>query len=193
MRHHATPDGEIVKHATSAQPRVISARAVVGAAKIKTGRLPIPVQFTVAANAGYPVAINEQVTLDFGLGLTFTPVPFVNMVAGKDGRALFTAALANVGATYQLNPKLDLRGDLGAGMLIFSGVSESPFTDNAPTSGALTMFHLRVGAAVEYAITPNVIAALSPAFSYSPPKEGLRDDIKSITAIDFMAGIGYRM
>ena len=56
------------------------------------------------------------------------------------------------------------------------------------------MFHLRIGVSGDYAITPNVIATIAPfAFSYSPPKAGLRDDIKSITAIDFMVGIGYRM
>jgi len=56
------------------------------------------------------------------------------------------------------------------------------------------MFHVRVGASADYAITPNVIATITPiAFSYSPPKEGLKDDIKSITRLDFMLGLGYRM
>ena len=56
------------------------------------------------------------------------------------------------------------------------------------------MFHLRIAASADYAITKNVlITAIPVAFSYSPPPNGLREDIKSITAIDFMIGLGYRM
>ena len=38
-----------------------------------------------------------------------------------------------------------------------------------------------------------MVTVPSFAFSYSPPKEGLAPDIKSITSFDFMLGIGYRM
>ena len=56
------------------------------------------------------------------------------------------------------------------------------------------MFHLRVGVSGHFALTRNLTATVAPlTFSYSPAKDGLRDDIKSITAIDFMVGVGYRM
>jgi hypothetical protein len=56
------------------------------------------------------------------------------------------------------------------------------------------MVHVRVGLSADYAITSNVVATLTPfAFSYSPPKQGLDDSIKSIMSIDFMLGVGYRM
>jgi hypothetical protein len=86
-----------------------------------------------------------------------------------------------------------VRGDLGVGALFFTNASGSPFTEGAPTSGALTMFHIRVGIGADYAITPNVLATVMPAFSYSPPKSGLDPSITAITAIDFMVGLGYRM
>jgi hypothetical protein len=102
--------------------------------------------------------------------------------------------VANAGVTYEVAPKIGVRGDLGLGALLFDGVSDSQFTGGAPTSGALTMFHIRVGISGEYAVTPNImVTAPSFAFSYSPPKEGLAPDIKSITSFDFMLGIGYRM
>jgi hypothetical protein len=102
--------------------------------------------------------------------------------------------MANVGGTYHVAPKVGIRGDLGIGALVFGGVSNSPFTAFAPTSGGLTMFHIRAGISADYAFTPNVIATLIPfAFSYSPAKTGLREDITSITTIDFMVGLGYRM
>ena len=56
------------------------------------------------------------------------------------------------------------------------------------------MLAVRGAISGDYAITPNIYATLVPfAFTYSPPKDGLAPDIKSITSIDFaMVGIGYR-
>jgi hypothetical protein len=71
----------------------------------------------------------------------------------------------------------------------------SPFTENgAGTSGPLTMFAMRIAASADYEITPNIIATATPfAFSLSPAKAGLRDDIGAILRFDFMVGVGYRM
>ena len=85
-----------------------------------------------------------------------------------------------------MTPKIGVRGDLGVGALIFGGICETsnPFTDmGAPTTGALTMF-----ARARRASRPTTrsrrtsFATLTPlAFTYSPAKDGLRGDIKSIT------------
>jgi len=186
-------DGGTVTKTATTQPKLVSLRLTGGAAKLSTGDLTVPVQATLALLGGYPLAINDKLTLDLGAGFTFTPVPFDKM-DGSSGSAKLYGVLADVGATYEVIPKLGLRGDLGVGALMFSGVSDSPFTDFQPATGALTMFHLRVGVSADYAFTPNLLATVVPfAFSYSPAKTGLRDDIKSITAIDFMIGLGYRM
>lgn len=174
-------------------PKVISMRLVGGGAKITTGTLDVPIQATGALLAGYPISIDKLV-VELGAGFTFTPVPFENMATSESKTAQLIGLVANVGATYAVIPKLGLRADLGVGALFFSGVSESPFTNGAPTSGALSMLHLRVGVSADYAITPNFIATLAPiAFSFSPAKTGLREDITSIRALDFMVGLGYRM
>lgn len=190
-------DDTHVTKTTAGPPKLISARLEGGASKINTGSLDVPIQATGALIAGYPLAVMPELTLDLGAAFTFTPVPFENSVTHASKSASFIAVLANVGASYEVIPKLSLRGDVGAGILLFSGLDEmgNPFTTGgAATSGALTMFHVRVGASADYAITPNVIATVTPlAFSYSPPKEGLKDDIKSITRLDFMLGLGYRM
>lgn len=185
--------GGVVAATTTTQPKVVSLRLVGGGAKLSTGDQKVPVQATVQLFGGYPLAINPKTTLELGAGFTFTPVPFDKM-DGSSGSAKLIGLMANVGATYEVIPKLGVRGDLGIGALMFSGASESPFTDFQPTTGALTMFHVRAGVSADYAFTPNVVATVVPfAFSYSPAKTGLRDDIKSITAIDFMLGVGYRM
>ena len=185
-------DGGIKKSTETGQPKVISVRAFGGGAKLSTGDLKVPVQATFGLLAGYPLALNDKLVVEIGAGFTFTPVPYEN--AGMSKSAKLMGVIADVGATFAVAPKIGLRGDIGAGVLFFGGVNESPFTDGQPTTGALTMFHLRVGLSADYAVTPNFLVTLTPiAFSYSPAHKGLRDDIKSITAIDFMLGVGYRM
>ncbi|MDB4964222.1 MAG: Tetratricopeptide 2 repeat protein [Myxococcales bacterium] len=188
------PEDGITKTAPGGAPRVISARLVGGGAKVSAGDLPIPTLATAALLAGYPIAVGDKLIIEVGAGFTYTRVPYEQSSTMEQRTANLIGLVANVGASYEVIPKLSLRGDLGAGGLFFTGASESPFTQDQPTSGTLTMPHVRVGLSADYAITPNVLATVTPiAFSYSPPKEGLRDDIKSITAIDFMVGVGYRM
>ncbi len=190
-------DGEdsgdgITKSTTTIAPHLISVRAFGGGAKVKTGNLNVPVQATFGLIAGYPLSLGPKLWLDLGAGFTFTPVPYD--VMGTSRNAKLMGVFADVGATYVAAPKIGLRVDLGIGGLFFGGVSRSPFTDGKEASGALGMFHVRVGVSADYAFTPNVIATLIPfAFSYSPAAKNLREDIKSITAIDFMVGLGYRM
>jgi hypothetical protein len=179
-------------------PHVISARLIGGGTKVSAGNNNVPVQAKFGVVAGYPIAINKKLTIDAGAAFTFTPVPFTvtQPAPGPDmsRTAQLYGLVADAGVTYEVAPKIGVRGDVGLGALFFNGVSESVFTARAPTSGALTMLHVRAGISGEFAVTPNLmVAAPSLAFSYSPPKEGLAPDIKSITSFDFMVGIGYRM
>ena len=186
-------DGDGIKKGTeTSQPKLLSVRAFGGGAKISTGGLKVPVQATFGLIAGYPLAINEKLMIDIGAGFTFTPVPYEAMNMSKSAKLI--GLIVDAGVTYAVASKIGLRADVGAGVLLFSGVSESPFTDGQVTTGALSMFHLRVGLSADYAVTPNFLVTLTPiAFSYSPAHNGLRSDIKSITALDFMVGLGYRM
>jgi len=130
-------------------------------------------------------------TCEVGAAFTFTPVPFDVPMGSRT--AQMWGLLANGGVTYEVIPKLGVRGDVGLGALFFANVGKSPFTGGADTDGALSMFHLRIAASADYAVTPNVVVTATPfAFTYSPPKAGLVSDITSITSIDFMVGIGYR-
>jgi len=187
-------DGSISTSTSTAGATVLAVRLGGGGAKLSTGDLDVPVQATGVLIGGYPLRVADKVTLELGVGFRFTPVPYEQSSTMMSKTASIFAVMANVGATYAVSSKLGVRGDLGVGGLFLSGVSESPFTDNQPTSGALGMAHVRVGLSADYALTPNVLATITPvAFSYSPAKEGLREDITSITAIDFMVGLGYRM
>jgi hypothetical protein len=184
------------------RPHVLSARLTGGGTKFNMGSdVKVPVQAAFALVAGYPIPLNDKATVDAGVALTLTPVPYsvrdpaMPNVTGPSRTALLTGLMANAGLSYEVIPKLAVRGDLGVGALFFSNVSQSRFTAGRETSGALSMFHLRVAPSVDYAFTPNIVGTLTPvAFTYSPPKNGLNETIKNITSIDFlMVGIGYRM
>jgi hypothetical protein len=180
------------------RPRLVSARLVGGASKVSAGDITVPVQASFGLIGGYPIPAGPKLTIEVGGAFTLTPVPYqkppVSGMAPATETAQLLGVMANAAATYEVAPKVGLRGDLGLGMLVFSNVSESQFTDGAPATGALTMFHLRLAASAEYAVTPNVVITAQPfAFTYSPPKDGLAKSIKSLTSIDFMVGLGYRM
>ncbi|HEU0032653.1 MAG TPA: tetratricopeptide repeat protein [Kofleriaceae bacterium] len=193
------PDGETdpdqqVTATAPTYPRVLSVRLVGGGAKLSTGNLNVPVQATFGLIGGYPLHISDQLGLEFGAGFTFTPVPFTNMVTNESGSGQFVGLMGNASATYEVAPKVGLRGDLGLGVLVINGVGESPFTDGQPVTGALSSFHVRAGVSADYAFTPNLVGTVAPiAVSFSPSPKGFRDDISSIIALDFMVGLGYRM
>jgi len=188
-------DDGVTKTAPSTVPRVISVRLTGGAARLTAGDIEVPTLATGALFAGYPISAADKVVIEVGAAFTYTRVPYV--MAGPMGEsrtASLVAVMANVGASYEVVPSFSVRGELGVGGLFFLGASESPFTDNQATTGALGMAHVRVGLSADYAITPNLVLTATPfAFSYSPPKEGLREDISSLNEIDFMVGLGYRM
>jgi hypothetical protein len=179
-------------------PQLLSVRLTGGASKISAGdALNIPVKAVFTLIAGYPVYVKDKLELDAGIAAAFTPLPYEMLGTGKKKTGSLTTLLADAGATYLVTPRIGVRADVGVGALILGGISEmgNPFTDmGAPTSGALTMLAVRGAISGDYAITPNLYATLVPfAFTYSPPKDGLRSDIKAITHMDFMLGVGFRM
>ncbi len=186
-------DDDGITKRTDTEPNLLSARIGFGGAKVTMGASSVPIQPTGALIGGYPILLDPKMRVEVGAAFTFTPIPYNSMSTGTKGTAGLTAALANVSLTYGVAPKMAVRGDLGLGMLFLSSASGSPFTGGQPTTGALSMFHVRIGVSADYELTPNLIATIPLAFSYSPPKSGLSEDIKSITAFDFMVGLGYRM
>jgi len=188
-----TDDADLTE--TTGQPTLLAAHAGLGGAVIGAGDLSIPVQLSVAVGVGYPIPLGPKMVLDAGVSVGFSPVPWSG-VMGEQGNASFTTLMANAGLTYEVAPKISVRGELGAGVLLFGGLAQgNPFTDNmVAATGALTTPAFRVGLTGEYAFTKNVAAAVTPfAFSYSTAQEGLKDDISGLTRIEFTVGLGYRM
>ena len=131
------PEDGISKTAPGTAPRLISARLSGGGAKVSAGELPIPTLATAALIAGYPIGVGDKLIIEVGAGFTYTRVPYEQSGTMASRTANLIALVANVGASYEVIPKLSLRGDLGVGGLFFTGTSESPFTENQPTTGCL--------------------------------------------------------
>ena len=189
-------DGGSVAAQVFVKPRVINARFVAGAGKIAMGDLPTGIKPAFSLTGGYPVLTQGPLTVDVGASFGFTPMPYENGMTGAKATATLTTALVNAAASYTVAPQIALRGDLGVGALFLAGLEMgNPFTQNGGgTSGALGMLAVRVAASADYAITPNLVATVTPiSFAYSPAKQGLRADVSSILQIDFMLGVGYRM
>ncbi len=196
QREVGEDDGEDEDDVTDAtdQPKMLAAHANFGGAVVGAGNLEVPIQVAFALTAGYPIAINEKLVIDAGVGVGFTPVPW--SAGTVDGSATMTNLFANVGATFGVAPKIAVRGDVGAGMLFLGGLDPgNPFTDpGTMVTGALAMPLFRFGLSGEYAFSKNLAANLTPfAFSFSPAKEGMKDEISSLTRMEFSVGLGYRM
>jgi len=116
--------------------------------------------------------------------------------AGASHVASLTSILANTAATYPLGRKLAVRGDVGIGASVLAGVTAmgNPLTrGGAPASGALGMLGVRAGASLDYEVARNLIATVTPlAFSFSPPNDALRPDIRVVGRFEIAVGIAYR-
>lgn len=178
------------------QPRLVSARLLLGGAYVGMGDLDVGMRGAFALIGGYPVLRQPKLLVEAGLFFGTTPINYKNNMTTANSRAMLTGVMANAAATYDVAPKIRARGDLGIGVQSFSGLDMgNPFTDgNLGTTGALTMFAFRLGVSGDYEITKNIVVTAMPfAFTYSPAKEGLRSDISGIMKIEFMVGAGYRM
>ncbi|HEY4239038.1 MAG TPA: hypothetical protein VGM88_04450 [Kofleriaceae bacterium] len=192
----ATGDDEpttIEKHADNGQPHVLAVRLVGGGSKVSFGG-GVSSKFggTGGLIIGYPIAVSDQFVIEIGGALTVTPASFSGDTGGSSSVQLYGAML-NGGFEYWAAPKVGIRADVGVGALLLNGAGDTALTMGANTTGgALAMLHVRGGLSADYAVTPNLVITVAPiAFGYSPAKSGLVGS--TITELDFMVGVGYRM
>ena len=183
-----TDDSGVTATTTTEPPHAFAAYAAAGISKIGVGNLGIPVQPSLVAGAAYPIALGP-IVLDVGAGVSYAPLPYDAMGVKKSGTLL--GARVALGATYPLGDRLAIRGELGAGLADMSGLADgNPLTTDRK-AGSFAMPSARVGVAAEYAFTRNLLATVSPSFSYIVGDKALYSS--SITEIDVVVGLGYRL
>lgn len=196
-----TPPEEIVEEPeeteeVSAQPHIVSLRAAAGPSYLSAGASELDkLLFGISAGVAYPLHV-DQVGIEPGVLVSYTPVAWENDEMGTSGTVGLVGLLANAGATYPLGGGFGLRGDVGVGVLILSGVTErgNPFLESGDVAdGALSRAHLRLAAGIEWAVAPAFILSAQPVISYSPKGSDLNPEISSITRFEMLLGAGYRM
>jgi hypothetical protein len=189
-------DGDDTEEEVTAQPHIVSLRAAVGPSYLSAGASELDkMRFGISAGAAYPLHVN-QIGIEPGVLISYSPVPWENESMGTSGTIGLIGILANAGATYPLGGNFGLRGDLGVGVLVLSGVSKrgNPFLEMGDVAdGALSRAHLRLAAGVEWAVAPAFILSAQPVISYSPKGTDLNSEISSITRFELLIGAGYRM
>ena len=173
-----------------AAPTLISMYATGGVAMFSArGDVSMSTQPSFALGAGYPVAVGP-ILLDVGARASYSPVPYVAM--SMTSRASLVGIRATVGATYRVNARLAVRGDAGIGVLLLRGLGAGSALTDDGAAGSFTMPSVRVGVAAEYAVTPNLVATIAPlGVGFSPAPDRLA--FRSLTQLDVLVGLGYRM
>jgi hypothetical protein len=166
---------------------LLSARFTGGVALLKSSDLDIPVQPSIGITAAYPLPLGP-VTIELGAGFSWTPLPYENAMGQQRGRMVGVRAV--VGVVREIAPKIQVRGDLGAGIVSLGGLQEGNPISDMRQAQSFTRPSFRVGVSADYLITPNLAAYVSPfgiAFSSASPEMygGLRE-------IDILVGVGYR-
>jgi hypothetical protein len=186
---------EEVEEEAPSHPRIVSLRALGGASYLSAGGDLDKLLLGVSGGVAYPIYI-DKVGIEPGVLISYSPVPWDNDSLGASGTVGLIGLLANAGITYPLAPRFGLRGDVGAGLLVLSGVSKAgnPFLEMGDTAdGALSRAHLRLAAGIEVMVAPGFILSAQPVISYSPKGTDLNSEISSITRFEILVGAGYRM
>jgi hypothetical protein len=182
-----TDTGGVSGSTTVTGPTMILARFTAGAALLKSADLDIPVQPSIGITAAYPLRLGS-VTLELGAGFSWTPLPYENAEGQQRGRMIGVRAIAAV--VREVAPKVQLRGDLGVGMLLLGGLQQGNPISDMRQAQSFTRPNFHFGVSADYAVTPNVVAYISPfGIGFS---SGSADMYGGIREIDFLLGVGYQ-
>jgi len=133
--------------------------------------------------------------LEVGAALSMSPLPYKAEGSGgtsSDQTATLIGLWARAAAVIPVAPQVDVVGELGAGVVWWSGIEEgNPFTqDGAGATGAIPMPSFRLSAGVRYRLPAPVFLYAQPAFTWCKTTSGLSDSVSSITRFELPLGVG---
>ena len=154
----------------------------------------------IYGGVGYLIPLGG-IELDIGPWVSFSPLSFDDF-DGSDRSAAFTRLLANIGANYSLTERIAIRGQLGVGINIFSGIgvddagdglAESIFVENGAPNGAISTLSGRIALGVEYQFSQSFAleAALATSLIAVPP--GFSENINNIRQTSWIFGLAYKI
>lgn len=191
----ASPMAKGVVKPTQDSVGVLRVHASMGSSVLFAGaELDTPPQLSLTLGAGYPIDLGS-VVLDVGVLTSYSPIAWTT--ADTSGTISLIGALANLGVSKALASKVSVRGEIGAGLLLISGLGEqgNVFTEDGMTGDDLALaasFRLALGA--ELAVSEMLAITVQPAiFTFSPAPSGLRSSIDSLSTYQALLGLGLKL
>lgn len=156
--------------------------------------LDTPPQLSFALGAGYPIDLGALL-LDAGVLTTYSPVGWETATAS--GTTTFTGVLANLGASKELASKISARGEIGAGLMLVTGLDDEQnvFSEDAMSADGLALSaSFRVALGAELALSETLAVTAQPViFTYSPAASGMRSSIDSVSTYQALIGLGLKL
>ncbi len=173
---------------TYVPPRRIDLGAAIGfdtwASGVQGSAAP---SFALTLAGGYTFGATTS-TVRFRLGLLFG-YTFLQETDSKDS---FTSFLIDPTVEFRLAERVRLDVDLGIGVLSIGGLNaNSALLANSMVTvkGTQALSEIRIGAGVEYQLTPMVALFAWPAIANSPKKQYFHADI---SRVELLAGVVFR-
>jgi tetratricopeptide (TPR) repeat protein len=151
--------------------------------------------FSLRVSGAYRLDLAPLASVDVGLALTYTPLQYRTTDTNAERSAGFWGALVTGTLRYRVAPALDLQGELGAGIVWWSGLGDmNPFTSTGlGASSALALPTGMIGLGASYEIYPKVFVLAEPTLVFSKTGDGFANAVSSILRFDVSLGIGMRI
>ncbi len=185
-----TPQRVVRRLSITERPSRVAIGVAAGPTLLTLASHTTPTMWSVGADA----SVRLGSVFDVGLAGLLTPVPFTTTSGSMTGTALLTGVMASAGAELPVSNRVSIRAQVGAGMLIISGLGAgNPFFDSeTQVEGAISAVQVRGAAGLRFAATRSLGLQVMPAVSYSPTDEQMAAEV-SLMRIEIMLGAVYRM
>jgi hypothetical protein len=173
---------------TYVPPRRIDLGAAIGfdtwASGVQGSAAP---SFALTLAGGYTFGATTS-TVRFRLGLLFG----YTFLQEPDSKDTFTSFLIDPTVEFRLSERVRLDVDLGIGVLAIGGLNANSALLANPmvtVKGTQALSEIRIGAGVEYQLTPMVALFAWPAIANSPKKQYFHAEI---SRVELLAGVVFR-
>ena len=153
-----------------------------------------PTLLSVRLGGGYVFDLHGAGVIDVGVSGAYAPFQYRTITTDANRSAGFWGLLATGTYRYRLVPSVDLLGEVGAGIVWWSGLGDAnPFTtDGVGATGPVPMPSLLLGVGVVYHLPGNFTVFAEPTFLLSKTTgDGLSSAISSVNRFDLAFGVGY--
>lgn len=166
----------------------IELRLEGGAAFLSLGEVDVPAQAAAAVAVGHPFRF-DALSVTPAVFAQFTSVPYEG---GSSGTALLFGVGAGADVRYHLGERVALRGGVGLGVLLLSGLEEgNPITrDGNPATGALSLITARGQLGLDVFFNERVALAITPvSVGFSPRREDFAHGVKRVLRFELLGGL----